>query len=91
MPKRTLVAALLLAAGLAPAEAAKTSLVVGMTIEPPGSIRPLRPVAIREVTWVNLYEGLVRSTATARCSRCSPRAGRFPPDGRSYTFRLQTA
>ena len=61
MTKRFLTAALLLAVSVIPAYAAKTSLVVGMPIEPPGLDPTIAaPVAIREVTWVNLYEGLVR-------------------------------
>ena len=61
MSKRFLAAALLLSVSFAPAYAAKTSLVVGMPIEPPGLDPTVAaPVAIREVTWANLYEGLVR-------------------------------
>jgi peptide/nickel transport system substrate-binding protein len=91
MPKRTLVAALLLAAGLAPAEAAKTSLVVGMAIEPPGLDPTIAaPVAIREVTWVNLYEGLVRIDRDGKVQPLLAKSWEVAPDGRSYTFRLQT-
>ncbi len=91
MPKRTLVAALLLAAGLAPAEAAKTSLVVGVAIEPPGLDPTIAaPVAIREVTWVNLYEGLVRIDRDGKVQPLLAKSWEVAPDGRSYTFRLQT-
>ena len=58
MSKRFLAAALLLTVSFAPAHAAKTSLVVGMPIEPPGLDPTIAaPVAIREVTLANLYEG----------------------------------
>ncbi|HEX2134840.1 MAG TPA: ABC transporter substrate-binding protein [Microvirga sp.] len=90
MLKRSLAAAFLLAAGLAPAEAAKTSLVVGMAIEPPGLDPTVAaPVAIREVTWVNLYEGLVRIDRDGRVQPLLARSWEVSPDGLTYTFRLQ--
>ena len=67
MLTRSLAAALLLATGLVPAHAAKTSLVVSLPIEPPGLDPTIAaPVAIREVTWVNLFEGLVRLDSEGR-------------------------
>ena len=48
-----------------------------MPIEPPGLDPTIAaPVAIREVTWVNLYEGLVRIDREGRVQPSSPRAGR---------------
>ena len=78
MPKRLLFAALVLAAGLLPAQAAKTSLVVGMAIEPPGLDPTVAaPVAIREVTWLNLYEGLVRIDRDGKVQPLLAKSGRF--------------
>jgi peptide/nickel transport system substrate-binding protein len=91
MSKRPLAAALLLSLSLSPAFAAKTSLVVGMAIEPPGLDPTVAaPVAIREVTWVNLYEGLVRIDRDGRVQPLLAKSWDVSPDGLSYTFRLQT-
>jgi peptide/nickel transport system substrate-binding protein len=89
MSKRLLAAALLLAS-LAPAEAAKTSLVVGIAVEPPGLDPTIAaPVAIREVTWVNLFEGLVRIDRDGRVQPLLAKSWDVAPDGLTYTFRLQ--
>jgi peptide/nickel transport system substrate-binding protein len=85
-----LLAVILFAAGLSPAQAAKTSLVVGMAIEPPGLDPTIAaPVAIREVTWVNLYEGLVRIDRDGKVQPLLARSWEISPDGLTYTFRLQ--
>lgn len=90
MSKRILAAALLLSVSAAPALAAKTSLVVGMPIEPPGLDPTVAaPVAIREVTWVNLYEGLVRIDRNGRVQPLLAKSWEVSPDGLTYTFRLQ--
>jgi len=90
MSKRFLAAALLLSVSLAPAYAAKTSLVVGMPIEPPGLDPTVAaPVAIREVTWANLYEGLVRIDRNGRVQPLLAKSWEVSPDGLIYTFRLQ--
>jgi peptide/nickel transport system substrate-binding protein len=89
MSKRLLAAALLLAS-LAPAEAAKTSLAVGIAIEPPGLDPTIAaPVAIREVTWVNLFEGLVRIDRDGRVQPLLAKSWQVSSDGLSYTFQLQ--
>ncbi|MBF9232226.1 ABC transporter substrate-binding protein [Microvirga alba] len=89
MSKRFL-AALLFSVSLVPAYAAKTSLVVGMAIEPPGLDPTVAaPVAIREVTWVNLYEGLVRIDRDGRVQPLLAKSWDIAPDGLTYTFRLQ--
>jgi peptide/nickel transport system substrate-binding protein len=91
MSKRILAAALLLTASLVPAYAAKTSLVVGMPIEPPGLDPTIAaPVAIREVTWVNLYEGLVRIDRDGRVQPLLAKSWEIAPDGLTYTFHLQS-
>ena len=54
---------LALLAGLAvsPALAAKTTIVMGMAVEPTGLDPTIAaPVAIGQVTWQNIYQGLVR-------------------------------
>ncbi|MBM6594281.1 ABC transporter substrate-binding protein [Microvirga pudoricolor] len=90
MSKRILAAALLFSASLVPAYAAKTSLVVGMPIEPPGLDPTVAaPVAIREVTWVNLYEGLVRLDRTGKVQPLLAKSWEVAPDGLTYTFKLQ--
>ena len=53
-------AGLLLMLGLTPAEAAKTTLNIGMSVEPTGLDPTIAaPVAIGQVTWQNIFEGLV--------------------------------
>lgn len=90
MSKRFLAAALFFSVSLAPAYAAKTSLVVGMALEPPGLDPTIAaPVAIREVTWVNLYEGLVRIDRNGRVQPLLAKSWEISPDGLTYTFRLQ--
>ena len=90
MPKRIFAAALLLAASLTPAAAAKTSLVLGMAIEPSGLDPTIAaPVAIREVTWVNLYEGLVRVDRNGRVQPLLAKSWEISPDGLTYRFSLQ--
>src|SRR5919112_2312280 len=90
MTKRLTAALLLLSVSVIPAFAAKTSLVVGMPIEPPGLDPTIAaPVAIREVTWVNLYEGLVRIDRDGRVQPLLAKSWQVSPDGLTYTFRLQ--
>ncbi|WP_230533298.1 ABC transporter substrate-binding protein [Microvirga roseola] len=90
MSKRFLAAALLLTVSFAPAYAAKTSLVVGMPIEPPGLDPTIAaPVAIREVTWANLYEGLVRIDRNGKVQPLLAKSWEVSPDGLTYTFKLQ--
>jgi peptide/nickel transport system substrate-binding protein len=89
MLKPMLAAALLACASLSPALAAKTSLVVGMAIEPPGLDPTVAaPVAIREVTWVNLYEGLVRIDRNGKVQPLLAKSWEISPDGLTYTFHL---
>jgi peptide/nickel transport system substrate-binding protein len=91
MLKRSLAVAVLMALGAHSAEAAKTSLVVGMAVEPPGLDPTVAaPVAIREVTWVNLYEGLVRIDREGKVQPLLAKSWQVSPDGLTYTFALQT-
>ncbi|HKH96671.1 MAG TPA: ABC transporter substrate-binding protein, partial [Beijerinckiaceae bacterium] len=86
-----LVSAGLLALALtAPAKAAKTTLVLGLGIEPPGLDPTIAaPVAIREVTWVNLFEGLVRLDRNGQVQPLLAKSWEVAADGLTYTFRLQ--
>jgi peptide/nickel transport system substrate-binding protein len=79
---------LLLAA--APAWAARDSLVLGMTIEPQGLDPTVAaPVAIGQVTWQNVFEGLVAIDREGRIVPQLARSWEVSPDGLTYTFRLQ--
>src|SRR6516162_1234289 len=56
-----LAAAALLLLQAGPAAAAKNTLTVGLVVEPEGLDPTIAaPTVIREVTWLNIYEGLVR-------------------------------
>jgi len=70
--------------------AAKTSLVVGMPIEPP-NLDPTSaaPVAIREVTWNNLYEGLVTIDRDGQVQPLLAKSWEVSEDGLTYTFHLR--
>jgi peptide/nickel transport system substrate-binding protein len=85
------LAAILLLAGLATAEAAKTSLSLGMTVEPSGLDPTIAaPVAIREVTWANLFETLVKLDESGHIQPLLAKSWTVSPDGLTYTFQLQT-
>jgi len=83
-----LIAALLLAF---PAQAQKDSVAIGMTLEPPH----LDPTggspaqAIREVTYLNIYEGLVRLDSAGRLQPLLAESWSVINDGRTYNFRLR--
>lgn len=88
-----LVIALLASLGLmaAPAQAQKDSVAIGMTLEPPH----LDPTggspaqAIREVTYLNIYEGLVRLDRRGAIQPLLAESWTAAPDGLTYTFRLR--
>ncbi len=74
----------------AAAHAAAPGLVIGMAVEPPGLDPTIAaPVAIREVTWANLFEGLVKLDRTGKVVPLLAKAWDIAPDGLTYTFRLQ--
>ncbi len=85
----TCLAALLLSF---PAHAQKDSVTIGMTLEPP----QLDPTggspaqAIREVTYLNIYEGLVRLDHRGEIQPLLAEKWTISPDGLSYTFTLRT-
>ena len=84
-----------LALGLAlvagPALAAKDTLTLGMVLEPPG-LDPTAGAAsaIREVTWANIYEGLVRIDSKGEVQPALARSWTISPDGKVHTFKLAT-
>ena len=84
--------AVVLAALLAAASAqAKDSLSLGMVLEPP-HLDPTAGAAsaIREVTYANIYEGLVRIDAMGKVQPALAASWTISPDGLTYTFRLRT-
>jgi len=76
---------------LTPAEAAKTTLNLGMSVEPAGLDPTIAaPVAIGQVTWQNIFEGLVSIDETGKVQPQLARSWEISPDGLTYTFKLQT-
>ncbi|WP_454853350.1 ABC transporter substrate-binding protein [Rhizobium binxianense] len=76
---------------LTPAEAAKTTLALGMSVEPTGLDPTIAaPVAIGQVTWQNIFEGLVTIDADGKVQPQLARSWEISPDGLTYTFKLQT-
>ena len=75
---------------LTAAHAAKTTLALGMAVEPPGLDPTIAaPVAIREVTWANLFEGLVKLDAAGKVAPLLAKSWTVSEDGLTYTFALQ--
>lgn len=74
-----------------PAEAAKTTLNLGMSVEPTGLDPTIAaPVAIGQVTWQNIYEGLVTIDESGKILPQLARSWEISPDGLTYTFKLQS-
>jgi len=73
-----------------PALAAKNSLVVGMVVEPEGLDPTIAaPTTIREVTWLNVYEGLVRLDENGHVLPLLAQSWTVSDDGLIYSFKLQ--
>jgi peptide/nickel transport system substrate-binding protein len=90
--KRIAVACVLLAFPAAPALAAKTKIVMGMGVEPTGLDPTIAaPVAIGQVTWQNIYQGLVRLDRDGKVQPQLAESWTIAPDGLTYTFKLRTA
>src|SRR5579859_2504357 len=86
----TSVAALFVTAAQS-AHAAKTSIVVGMSIEPSGlDPTAAAPVANAQVTWQNVYQGLVRVDRDGKMQPQLAESWTVSPDGLTYTFKLRT-
>ncbi|MGM4912676.1 ABC transporter substrate-binding protein [Rhizobium sp. 768_B6_N1_8] len=76
---------------LTPAEAAKTTLNLGMSVEPAGLDPTIAaPVAIGQVTWQNVFEGLVSIDETGKVQPQLAKSWEISPDGLTYTFKLQS-
>ena len=71
--------------------APREDLVVGMQIEPSGLDPTIAaPVAIGQVTWQNVFEGLVRIDRDGAIKPQLAKAWTISPDGLTYRFELQT-
>ncbi|WP_064800304.1 MULTISPECIES: ABC transporter substrate-binding protein [unclassified Rhizobium] len=90
----SLVAALsagLVVTAMTPAEAAKTTLNLGMSVEPTGLDPTIAaPVAIGQVTWQNVFEGLVAIDQTGKVQPQLAKSWEISADGLIYTFKLRT-
>jgi peptide/nickel transport system substrate-binding protein len=87
-----LAAASLLAAFMGVAQAQpKTSVVIGMVLEPtPGLDPTMAPAAaIGEVVHYNVLEGLTKINADGSVTPLLAESWSMDPDGRSYTFKLK--
>ncbi|PDT17022.1 ABC transporter substrate-binding protein [Rhizobium sp. J15] len=88
---RAVLSAGLMMAAMAPAEAAKTTLNLGMSVEPTGLDPTIAaPVAIGQVTWQNVFEGLVRIDQAGKVQPQLAKSWEISPDGLTYTFKLQS-
>lgn len=82
-------AALALLGGLQSAFA-KDTLVLGLPVEPTGLDPTIAaPIAIREVTWGNLFEGLVTVDEANHVKPLLATGWTVSPDGLIYTFNLR--
>ena len=87
---RWLVAALVCGSASG-AQAAGTSAVIGMSIEPAGLDPTVAaPVAIGQVTWQNIYQGLVRIDRHGAVVPQLALSWTVSPDGLTYTFALRS-
>lgn len=69
---------------------AKDTLTLGLPIEPTGLDPTISaPVAIREVTWGNVYEGLVTIDKDGKIKPLLATEWTVSDDGLSYTFKLR--
>ena len=85
-----LAAAAVLAALPFSAQAAKDSVTVAMTLEPPG-LDPTTgaAAAIAQITLYNIYEGLTRINEDATVSPMLAESWTVSDDGKVYTFALR--
>jgi peptide/nickel transport system substrate-binding protein len=80
----------LLAVSAPQALAQKKTIVMGMAVEPTGldpTIAAL--VAIGQVTWQNIYQGLVRLDRDGKVQPQLAESWTIAPDGLTYTFKLR--
>jgi peptide/nickel transport system substrate-binding protein len=68
----------------------KTALTLGMSIEPTGLDPTIAaPVAIGQVTWQNIYEGLTTIDREGKVRPQLAESWGISPDGKTYTFKLR--
>ena len=80
-----------LACGAGATAAPRNDIVVGMAIEPSGLDPTIAaPVAIGQVTWQNVFEGLVRIDRNGDIQPQLAASWTVAPDGLTYTFDLRT-
>jgi peptide/nickel transport system substrate-binding protein len=85
----TALAALVLLSGVCGAQS-KDTLVLGLPVEPTGLDPTIAaPVAIREVTWGNVFEGLTTIDKDGKVQPLLAKQWTISPDGLTYTFVLQ--
>ncbi|MEL7229239.1 MAG: ABC transporter substrate-binding protein [Pseudomonadota bacterium] len=95
MLKKLTLAAVVCAAALPlafnPAHAAKTTLTMGMVLEPP-HMDPTAgaPAAIDEIVYANLFEGLTRIAANGAVEPALAESWTISDDGKTYTFKLRS-
>lgn len=86
---RAAAIALALASGMTMA-AAKDTLTLGLPIEPTGLDPTIAaPLPIRQVTWGNIYEGLVGLNEKNQIIPLLATSWTISPDGLTYTFKLR--
>ena len=74
----------------AAAQAVKDSVVLGMTLEPPGLDPTIAPAAaIGEIVHYNVLEGLTKIAMDGSVSPLLAESWSIDPDGRVYTFKLR--
>jgi len=84
---------LLLVAGMSSTAAAapKTGVTVGMSVEPTGLDPTIAaPVAIGQVTWQNIFEGLTTIDRDGKIQPQLAKSWEISEDGLTYTFKLQS-
>ena len=71
--------------------AAKTSLTMGMVLEPP-HLDPTAgaPAAIDEIVYANVFEGLTRINANGEVKPALAESWEISEDGKTYTFKLRS-
>ncbi|WP_092584309.1 ABC transporter substrate-binding protein [Rhizobium mongolense] len=81
----------MMASAVMPAQAGKAVLNLGMSVEPTGLDPTIAaPVAIGQVTWQNIFEGLVSIDESGKVRPQLAKSWEISPDGLTYTFKLQT-
>ncbi|MGN7294139.1 ABC transporter substrate-binding protein [Rhizobium sp. SAFR-030] len=86
----SITAGLLLSTGASAQAAPKTGLTLGMAVEPAGLDPTIAaPVAIGQVTWQNIFEGLTTIDRQGKVQPQLAESWSIAPDGLTYTFKLR--